>query len=337
MAVLMRIAGIVALLVLSTAPAAAVCKVTGFSSSGSVTPTSWNLGTFAGRNSPPPASITLTITYSYTNTGGPGVCKPGIGFGAAFGSAATSTATLQLAGTPSIRPLAATITAGGANALTVSATAKPTVSVALPTANVNQASGTITTTLQLTLTGAIAAGILTVPQSGTYTTGFVANMFDRAVSTTATVGGSNSLAMNATVTSGCSLSQAAAGPLSMDFTLDIVGGKATGTVPQSVSFLVDCNALSKMQLSSSAMTRSPAGTPSAGFDTQINHRTIATLEAVSTVLTTNGTAPVTVLSPQGTTNGLNKVVTLTTRLIPGNPLAGGIYRGMVSVKIDPTL
>jgi hypothetical protein len=336
MALLLRIAGIVALLVLSTAPAAAVCKVSGFPSSGSVTPSNWNLGTFAGRNPPPPASITLTITYSYTNTGGPGVCQPGIGFGASSGSAATSTATLQLAGTPTVRPLAATITAGGANALTVSATAKPTVSVALPTANVNQASGTITTTLQLTLTGSIAAGILTVPQSGTYVTGFVANMFDRAVSTTTTVGGSNSFTMSAIVTSGCSLSQAA-GPLSMDFTLDIVGGKATGTVPQSVSFLVDCNALSKMQLSSSAMTRSPAGTSSAGFDILINHRTTATLETASTTLITNGTTPVTVLSPQTTTNGLNKIVTLTTRLLPGNPLAGGIYRGVVSVKIDPTL
>jgi hypothetical protein len=102
---------------------------------------------------------------------------------------------------------------------------------------------------------------------------------------------------------------------------------------------VSCNALSKIQLSGTAMTRSPAGTPSAGFDILINHKTTAIFAGVSATLITSGTTPVVATSPtKSTISGTNQLVTLSTKLIPtANPLAAGIYRGVVSVKIDPTL
>jgi hypothetical protein len=331
-ALLLRAIAILGLLLLSTAPAAAVCRIKGFASTGSATPSTWNLGTYSGANPPPPITITLTVTY--THVGGPGTCRAGIGFAAPFGTN-VQTATMQLAGNPSIRPLPFTVTVGGANALTVSATSNPTVSVPLPPVVVSNSSGTITATVVVTITGLTPTSL---PSAGAYTAGLVVNLFDLPTSTTVPVGGSNSLTLNATVTSGCSLLQST-GSLSLDFTADIVGGKATGTVTQNTSFNVSCNAASKIQISGSAMTRSPVGTPSAGFDILINHKTVAIFAGVSATLITNGTTPVIATSPtKSTAFGANQLVTLSTKLVPtANPLAAGIYRGVVHVKIDPTL
>lgn len=312
------IACLLALLAIGSSPAVAGCTITGLQS---ISPATLNAGTYSASSAPAPTTFTVTIIANIFGNG-IGSCQGAYGL-------VRATSPLQMTRTPP-GPIALpyTITRGGGPILSFGPVA--TIVQGLPNTNAPNGSATAAFTVNLEVTPGTP---LATPPTGSYFDQLSLQLFD-VRGGTRTLAGQLPLTVAATVVNSCFLS--APGAITLDFSSDVASGIPAGAV-KSTSFNVSCTAPSRVQLSGSALVKTPAAVGNALFDAQINYRAVASFAGASTTLITSGTAPVTT-----TSTGLSSIigaavpVTLDVNLIAGKPLIGGSpYASVLTIRVDP--
>ena len=300
--------------------AMAGCDITGIQS---VSPATLNVGTYTATATPPPTTIAVTLTVTKTGNGN-GNCQGGF---AMLRSAPPVQMTRQPPG-PVALPYA--ITASGSSVLYF-AGGNPTI---VPFPNFHAPSGNATGSVTVVLTITPQTPVAT-PPVGIYLDQLALRVYNRQSNSYAFVG-QLPLTISASVVHSCTL--VTPNSMSLNFSADVATGIPAGAT-QSTSFNVNCSGPSRVQLTSSALVKTPAVSGNAVFDAMINFRAVASYGGTSATLITSGTTPVTVISPAATTLfGSNVPVNLGINLIPGRPLLGGSnYSGVLHVSVDPTL
>lgn len=265
-----------------------------------------------------PAPLTATITLTSTRT-----CSLRVSF-----IRTSLPAVMTLSG----NTLQYTIQAVGGGATYIATTSPPPVANWID-ADIGGGGGTITRQVQVLIPSGQAAPI------GTYTdTGITMQLFSRAPSGTWTLIRTNSVTPQATVVGACVLN--APSPATLTFSgTDISAGVPNPAIVKTTTLAANCTLPTKVRLTGSSLVQSPPATASAGFDTTLNYRAVATFGAATATLTTSSTTPTIAdsASKNVVSGSMAANVTVNVNLIAGQPLIAGTYTGVLVVTLDPSL
>lgn len=143
--------------------------------------------------------------------------------------------------------------------------------------------------------------------------------------------------VNASITGSCTLP--APDFSTLDFTPAITSGVPNpGYILRSTFSGVSCTAPSRIRLSGSAMVRTPAAAPVAGFDNQIDYLAIGQFGAATAALRTDlGTQATSTATNVGSGAVTGATITVDVNLLAGQPILAGDYSAVLTVTIDPSL
>lgn len=308
----------IAAALLGAAPARAACDIVGVQS---VMPAVMNVGSFSSTAMPPPVTVTLTVLLAVTGNGGG--CKGEYGL-------VRPTAPARMTRTPPAPVmLPYQITSNGGQILSFGVAA--TQRQRLPNFNVRNGETLIPVSLSFSVT---PQAPLATPAAGSYSDQLTLQIYNREGGQRILVGAA-AVTVTAQVVDSCQL--AMPGAIALNFSGDVATGTPAGAV-QNLTFNVNCTGPARVQLSGAALSNGTAA-PSGAFDNFIDYRAVTTFGSASATLTTNGSAPVSVVSPS-TSNlaGNNLPVSVNVNLIARRPLVGNrTYSGVLRITVDPTL
>jgi hypothetical protein len=297
----------------------AVCNITSFQTT---SPSVVNVGTYTVSSTPTTYTVNITVQMGISTTGG--TCKGSI---ALQRTASPALMAISPAGTSTL-PYDVRSVGSGVSQINYGSTI--TKFIALP--GFAPLAGTTTATATVSLSF-VPGSPAVLPLAGFYLDQtLTVRGYDTAAGTS--FRGSLPLVVTANVASGCALTSPSA--ITLDFTSDIFAARPRG-VPQTATFGVNCNATSRLYLTSSAMAPTAPLGPLPGFDTMINFNAQVTMSGAAAALTTTFINPSNAISTARTTTGSNVPVNVKVTLVPGNPLRPATYKSVLRIFIDPAL
>lgn len=317
---------LMAVLVGASAPAWAVCTLSGPNATSITGGTSTTVTPSYDPGAGPDQIHNFTVTISNPNTAGNPTCRVGLSF-----TRPTLPATMTNGSTTLQYSIEST---GGATLLQTTGFAFLSSPPSANRIDVTLAGGA---TVNVNVRIRIPAG-QTSATSGSYTDGTVTvGIYELFFGLPIRIVDEQNFTVNASITGTCTLP--APDQSNLNFTPAITTGMPNpGYVLRSTFSGVTCTAPSRIRLTGSPMVTTPPTAPVSGFDNEINYLAIAQFGAATTVLGTDVATQTTSASTNVPSGGVSgATITVDVNLLAGQPIIAGDYASVLTVTIDPSL